>query len=69
MKEKVGMNDIHQDKPALVRKALVLEWCLIAYNVLEAVASVIFGYLAGSIAWVYFIVKEGREAVRCAPCC
>lgn len=48
------MNDIHQDKPALIRKALILEWFLIAYNVLEAIASVIFGYLAGSIALVGF---------------
>ena len=48
------MSDIHQDKPGLVRKALVLEWCLIAYNVLEAVVSIVFGYLAGSIALVGF---------------
>lgn len=43
-----------ESKPALVKKALILEWTLIVYNILEAVASITFGILAGSIALVGF---------------
>lgn len=37
-----------------LRKAIGLEWLLIGYNALEAVAAVAFGILAGSIALVGF---------------
>lgn len=46
--------DIHTQKPHLVKKALVLEWVLIVYNVAEAVLSIVFGFIAGSIALVGF---------------
>jgi cation diffusion facilitator family transporter len=44
----------HTSKQKLVKKALLLEWVLVSYNVIEAVAAVLFGYLAGSIALVGF---------------
>jgi len=46
------MND--KNRPALIRKALVLEWSLISYNVLEAAAALVFGVWANSIALVGF---------------
>jgi len=42
------------NKPALIKKALILEWILIAYNAAEGMASILFGWLAGSIALVGF---------------
>jgi divalent metal cation (Fe/Co/Zn/Cd) transporter len=48
------MTDIHEENKKLVKKALCLEWVLIVYNVIEAVASIAFGILAGSIALVGF---------------
>jgi len=48
------MADIRHEKTRLVKKALALEWFLIIYNVLEAVASIGFGIAAGSIALVGF---------------
>ncbi len=48
------MSDIHDANNNLVKKALRLEWILIVYNVLEAIASIGFGVLAGSIALIGF---------------
>lgn len=41
-------------KPELIRQALLIEWILISYNILEALASLIFGIWAGSIALIGF---------------
>jgi cation diffusion facilitator family transporter len=38
----------------LVKKGLLLEYFTVGYNILEALASIIFGYIAGSIALVGF---------------
>ena len=42
------------EKAALIKKALFINWILIVYNVIEAIASVSFGLRAGSIALVGF---------------
>lgn len=42
------------EKAALIKKALLINWALIVYNVIEAVASVTFGIRAESIALVGF---------------
>ncbi len=42
------------EKAALIKKALLINWVLIVYNVIEAVASVTFGIRAESIALVGF---------------
>ncbi len=42
------------EKTALIKKALLINWILIVYNVIEAVASVAFGMRAESIALVGF---------------
>jgi divalent metal cation (Fe/Co/Zn/Cd) transporter len=46
----VGRNDTER----LYRKGLFLEYFTVAYNVLEAIASIIFGGIAGSIALIGF---------------
>lgn len=38
----------------LIKKGLLLEYFTVGYNILEAIASIIFGYIAGSIALVGF---------------
>lgn len=38
----------------LIKKGLRLEYFTVIYNILEAIASILFGYLAGSIALVGF---------------
>lgn len=38
----------------LIKKGLRLEYFTVVYNILEAIASLLFGYLAGSIALVGF---------------
>ena len=38
----------------LYRKGLILEYLTVAYNILEAIASVVFGGIAGSIALIGF---------------
>ncbi|MHC4607070.1 MAG: cation diffusion facilitator family transporter [Planctomycetota bacterium] len=43
-----------EERDALLRRALRLEWTLIAYNLLEAVAALTFGILAASIALIGF---------------
>ena len=45
-----GRNDTER----LYRKGLFLEYFTVAYNVLEAIASIIFGGIAGSIALIGF---------------
>lgn len=42
------------DVDRLYRKGLVLEYLTVAYNVLEAVASIVFGSIASSIALIAF---------------
>ncbi len=44
----------HNTRPYLIKKALILEWLLVSYNILEAILAVLFGCLAGSIALVGF---------------
>ncbi len=46
----VGRNDTER----LYRKGLVLEYITVVYNILEAIASIIFGGIAGSIALIGF---------------
>lgn len=52
-----------KDKPALIRKALQLEYTLIAYNVVEAVISILAGVGADSIALVGFGLDSVIEIV------
>ncbi len=59
------MSDIHDSHPNCTKKALRLEWFLIVYNTLEAVASIFFGVLAGSVALVGFGLDSMIE-VACA---
>lgn len=48
------MTDIHIDHPKWIKKALKLEWFLIVYNVIEAIASIGFGVAAASVALIGF---------------
>lgn len=56
------MTDIHEAHPECVKKALKIEWFLIAYNVLEAAMSIGFGAAAGSVALVGFGLDSVIEA-------
>jgi cation diffusion facilitator family transporter len=56
------MTDIHEAHPECVKKALKIEWFLIVYNSLEAVASIGFGVAAGSVALVGFGLDSVIEA-------
>ena len=49
------------DRPALVRRGLLLNWLTIGYNTIEAVISVAAGIVAGSVALVSFGVDSGIE--------
>jgi cation diffusion facilitator family transporter len=49
------------DRPALVRRGLVLNWLTIGYNTVEAVISVSAGLVAGSVALVSFGVDSAIE--------
>jgi divalent metal cation (Fe/Co/Zn/Cd) transporter len=49
------------DRPALVRRGLLLNWLTIGYNTVEAVISVAAGLVAGSVALVSFGVDSGIE--------
>ena len=60
------MTDIHDNHPNCVKKALRLEWFLISYNVLEAIASVFFGVSAGSVALVGFGLDSMIEVASAA---
>lgn len=44
----------YDTKEQLIKRALLLEWSLVSYNIAEAILAVLFGYLAGSIALVGF---------------
>jgi len=48
------MTDIHDSHPNCTKKALRIEWFLIAYNTLEAIASIGFGMAASSVALIGF---------------
>lgn len=56
------MTDIHIDHPKCIRKALWINWFLIIYNIGEAVASIVFGILAKSVALVGFGLDSVIEA-------
>ena len=58
------MND--PNRPALIRKALILEWSLISYNILEAAAALLFGVWAKSIALVGFGLDSVIEVFSAA---
>ena len=49
------------DRPALVRRGLLLNWLTVGYNTVEAVISVAAGLVAGSVALVSFGVDSGIE--------
>lgn len=50
-------------KPELLKKALYLSWFTIVYNIAEAVASILFGWLAGSIALIGFGLDSMVESL------
>jgi len=54
------------NKHSLIRKALRLEYVLIAYNILEAVVSIGAGVAAGSIALVGFGLDSVIEVISAA---
>src|SRR3989338_7165182 len=56
------MSDIHDSHPNCIKKALKLEWFLIVYNSLEAIASIAFGIAAGSVALIGFGLDSVIEA-------
>lgn len=49
------------DRPALVRRGLILNWLTIAYNAVEAVISISAGLVAGSVALVGFGIDSVIE--------
>jgi divalent metal cation (Fe/Co/Zn/Cd) transporter len=49
------------DRPALVRRGLLLNYLTIGYNVVEAVISVAAGIVSGSVALVSFGADSGIE--------
>lgn len=54
------------EKTALIKKALLINWILIVYNVIEAIASVTFGIKAESIALVGFGLDSIIEVLSAA---
>ncbi|MBI1912261.1 MAG: cation transporter [Deltaproteobacteria bacterium] len=52
-----------EDKRKFVKKALLLEYITVGYNILEGIFSILAGYLAGSIALVGFGLDSGVESV------
>ncbi len=54
------------EKAALIKKALLINWVLIVYNVIEAIASVSFGLRAESIALVGFGLDSVIEVFSAA---
>lgn len=52
---------IANDRPALVRRGLLLNYLTIAYNVVEAIVSVAAGVVSGSVALVTFGVDSAIE--------
>lgn len=55
------MVTIRENRPALVRRAILLETAIITYNIAEGFISVIAGLLAGSIALVGFGLDSAIE--------
>lgn len=49
-------------KTTLHKKALLLEWFTVGYNVLEGVFSIVAGYLSGSIALIGFGLDSAIES-------
>src|SRR5919202_6109711 len=49
------------DRPALVRRGLLLNWLTIGYNALEALVSLFAGVVAGSVALIGFGVDSVIE--------
>jgi len=58
--------DCPSDKHQLIKKALKLEYALIAYNILEAAVSIAAGVMAGSIALVGFGLDSVIEVTSAA---
>lgn len=54
------------DRAALVRRGLRLNWLTIAYNVIEAVVSMAAGVISGSVALVGFGVDSAIEVTASA---
>ena len=50
-----------RSRPALVRRALWLNYLTIGYNLVEAIISVAAGVVSGSVALVSFGVVSGIE--------
>jgi divalent metal cation (Fe/Co/Zn/Cd) transporter len=63
MNEQAFASAALSDEPRLTRRALVLSYFTVAYNVLEGLASVGFGALAGSTALVGFGVDSFVESL------
>ncbi len=60
--KKVMSND-RQRQAELYRRGLLLEYVTVVYNALEAALSIVFGYLAGSIALVGFGLDSVVESL------
>jgi divalent metal cation (Fe/Co/Zn/Cd) transporter len=52
---------LEADRPALIRRGLLLNYLTVGYNVLEAVISIAAGVVSGSVALVSFGVDSGIE--------
>lgn len=55
------MNVTVASRPALVRRAILLESAIISYNLVEGVLSVIAGLIAGSVVLVGFGLDSAIE--------
>ncbi len=57
------MSIYHQRQAELYRRGLLLEYVTVVYNALEAALSIVFGYLAGSIALIGFGLDSVVESL------
>jgi len=57
------MSVYHQRQAELYRRGLFLEYVTVVYNALEAALSIVFGYLAGSIALIGFGLDSVVESL------
>jgi divalent metal cation (Fe/Co/Zn/Cd) transporter len=55
------MTQVTLERPALVRRGLFLNYLTIAYNVVEAVVSIVAGLVAGSVALLGFGIDSAIE--------
>jgi len=55
------MTQVALERPALVRRGLFLNYLTIAYNVVEAVVSIVAGLVAGSVALLGFGIDSAIE--------